>query len=191
MVNTRNNRKAGNTTPTIDLPHKHVQNEANPTSELQPASKNIKAGTAGTQQPPHLQRKIRSMANVTPRDPLPDRTGRNVHPVPKKPTRRSHHQIEAEQDMKRKAIEEKIRELEEAKYRLAEINVYEDIEDNKMDRYNSQRLSAAIQKRQHAEVEGDTTDNNETFDFMDIDEMSDSSHSEEPGKKIKVSVYHG
>ena len=93
--------------------------------------------------------------------------------------------------MKRKAIEEKIWELEEAKYCLAEVNVYEDIEDNKMDQYISQRLSAAIQKCQHAEVEGDTTDNNETFDFMDIDEMSDSSHSEEPGKKIKVSVYHG
>ena len=93
--------------------------------------------------------------------------------------------------MKRKAIEEKIQELEEAKYHLAEVNVYEDIEDNKMDQYNSQRLSAAIQKHQHAEVEGDTTDNNETFDFMDIDEMLDSSHSEEPGKKMKVSVYHG
>ncbi len=179
--------------PTIheDLPRKHVRNDAKPANEVdnQPAAKRLKADDAGVPQVPRQQRKTgdtQKVAIAPPRDPLPDRTGRNVHPVPKKATRRSHQEVEAEREAKAKAIEEQIRKLEMAKHLLAEANAVEDIENDAMDQ-NPQRLSAVIQKRKPVDVIGDSNDG-EVFDFKDVNEMIDTSEDEEPVKKKAVSV---
>jgi len=126
------------------------------------------------------------VAIVPPRDPLPDCTGRNVHPVPKKATWRSHQEVEAEREAKAKAIEEQIRKLEMAKHLLAEANAVEDIENDAMDQ-NPQRLSTVIQKHKHVDIVGDS-DDGEVFDFKDVDEMIDSSEDEAPVKKKAVCV---
>ena len=114
---------------------------------------------------------------------FPDRTGRNVHPCPKKATWRSHQEVEAEREAKAKAIEEKIQRLEEAKRLLAEINASEDIENVAMDQ-NLQCLSTVNQKRKHT----DSDDDGEVFDFKDVDRMIDTSEDDEPVKQKIVSV---
>lgn len=55
-----------------------------------------------------------------------------------------------------------------------------------MDDTNPQRLSVAIQKRHHAELEGSSNDE-ESFDFKEVDGVSDSSDSEEPVQEMVVS----
>jgi len=188
--------------PIEDLPRKRVRNDAKPANEVdnQPAAKRLKADDAGVPQVPRQQRKTgdtQKVAIAPPRDPLPDHTGRNVHPVPKKATRRSHQEVEAEREAKAKAIEEQIRKLEMAKHLLAEANAVEDIENDAMDQ-NPQRLSAVIQKRKRVDVIGDSNDgevfdfkdvnDGEVFDFKDVNEMIDTSEDEEPVKKKAVSV---
>ena len=178
--------------PIENLPRKRVRNNAKPANEVdnQPAAKRLKADNAGVPQVPRQQRKAgdtRNMAIVPPRDPLPDRAGRNVHPGPKKATRRSHQEVEAEREAKAKAIEEKIQKLETAKRLLAEANAFEDIENDAMDQ-NPQRLSTVIQKHKRIDVSGDS-DDGELFDFKDVDEMIDTSEDEEPVKQKVVSVY--
>ena len=138
---------------------------------------------------PHQQRKAgdtQKVAIVPPWDPLPDRTGHNVHPGPKKATQCSHQEVEAEQEVKVKAIEEQICKLETAKCLLAEANAAEDIENDAMDQ-NPQCLSTAIQKCKHIDVVGDS-DDEELFDFKGVDEMIDTSEDEEPVKQKVVSV---
>jgi hypothetical protein len=137
---------------------------------------------------PRQQRKAddTQKATIDPRqDPLPDRTGRNTHPCPKKATRHSHQEVEAEREAKAKAIEEQIQKLETAKRLLAEANAYEDIENYNMD--NPQRLSTVIQKRKYVDVDSDSNDG-ELFDFKDVDKMADTSEDEEPVKQKVVSV---
>ena len=176
-------------------PRKRVRKDTLlPTSELvsQPASKRAKTNDTGNDQPVNHQGKAtskRKAANVAPpiRSPLPERTGRNIHPAPKKGTRRTPQEVQAEREAHKKAIEEKIWELEEAKRLLAEANAAEDIEDDTMGKNNPQRLSTAIHKRQHIDFEGDS-DGGEAFDFRDVDAMSDSSESEEPAKQKVVSI---
>jgi hypothetical protein len=170
--------------PTIneDPPRKRIRNDAEPANEVdnQPAAKRSKADNAGIQQVPRQQRKAddtRKLAIVPRRDPLPDRTGRNVHPGPKKSTRRSHQEVEAEREAKAKATEEQIRKLETAKHLLAVANASEDIENDAMDQ-NPQRLSTVIQKGKRVDVVGDS----------DVDEMNDTSEDEEPVKQKVVSV---
>ena len=119
-------------------PRKRVRKDTLlPTSELvsQPASKRAKTNDTGNDQPVNHQGKAtgkRKAANVAPpiRSPLPERIGRNIHPAPKKGTRRTPQEVQAEREAHKKAIEEKIRELEEAKRLLAEANAAEDIEDD-------------------------------------------------------------
>ena len=176
--------------PIEDLPRKRVRNDAEPENEVnnQPAAKCSKAGNAGIPKVPRRQRKAGDTQKVAidpRRDPLPDRTGRNVHPCPKKATRRSHQEVEAEREAKAKAIEEQIQRLEEAKRLLAEINASEDIENDAMDQ-NAQRLSTVNQKRKHADVTD--SDDGEVFDFKDIDEMIDTSEDDEPVKQKIVSI---
>ena len=156
----------------------------------QPASKRTKADDTGIDHLPQPQRMVgglRKAAEVAPRDPLPDRIGRNVHPAPKKATRRSSQEVAAEREVKRKAIENKIKELENAKHRLAEMNAFEDVEDDAMDEANPQRFSAAIRKRRHIELES-SSNGEESFDFEGIDEALGSSESEEPVQKTVVSL---
>jgi hypothetical protein len=177
--------------PIEDLPRKRVRNDTKPANEVdnQPAAKRLNAGVPKV---PRQQRKAgdtRKVAIVPPRDPLPDRTGRNVHPGPKKATQRSHQEVEAEREAKAKAIEEQIQKLEMAKRLLAEANAFEDIENDAMDQ-NPQRLSTVVQKRKRVDVVGDS-DDGELFDFKDVDEMIDTSEddSEEPVKQKVVSVH--
>ena len=176
--------------PIEDLPRKRVQNDAKPADEgnNQPAAKHSKVYNAGVPQMPRQQHKAgdtRKVATVPPQDPLPDRTGRNVHPGPKKVTQRSHQEVVAEREAKAKAIEDQIRKLEMAKHLLAKANALEDIENDAMDQ-NPQRLSTVIQKGKRVDVVGDS--DGELFDFKDVDEMIDTSEDEEPVKQKVVSV---
>jgi hypothetical protein len=84
--------------------------------------------------------------------------------------RRTSAKVAAKQEAKRKAIEDKIRELEKAKQLLAELNVAKDLE---MDDGNPQRLSAAARKRTCDELDYDSN-GGEAFDFADVDMMPDS-----------------
>ena len=179
--------------PIEDLPRKRVQNDAKPADEgnNQPAAKHLKVDNAGVPQMPRQQHKAgdtRKVATVPPRDPLPDRTGRNVHPGPKKVTRRSHQEVVAEREAKAKAIEDQIRKLEMAKHLLAEANALEDIDNDAMDQ-NPQRLSTVIQKRKRVDVVGvvGDSDDGELFDFEEV-ELMDTSEDEEPVKQKVVSV---
>ena len=111
------------------------------------------------------------------RDPLPDCTGHNVHPCPKKATRRSHQEVEAGREAKAKAIEEQIQRLEEAKHLLAEVNASEDIENDAMDQ-NPQRLSTVNQKRKYT----DSDDDGEVFDFKNVDKIRKHADSDDEGE---------
>jgi hypothetical protein len=120
----------------------------------QPAAKRLKADNTEVPQVPHQQHKAgdtRKVAIVPSKDPLPDRTGCNVHPGPKKATQRSHQEVEAEQEAKAKATEEQIQKMETAKRLLAKANMFEDIENGTMNQ-NPQRLSTVIQKRKHIDI---------------------------------------
>jgi hypothetical protein len=180
--------------PIEDPPRKRVRNNAKPANEVdnQPAAKRLKANNAGVPQVPCQQRKAgdtQKVAIVPPRDPLPDCTGRNVHPGPKKATRRSHQEVEAERGAKAKAIEEQIQELETANRLLAEANAFEDIENDATDQ-NPQRLSTVIQKRERVDVVGvvGDSDDGELLDSENVDELIDTSEDEEPVKQKVVSV---
>ena len=91
-------------------------------------------------------------ADVAHQDPLPDCAGHNIHPAPKRQIRRSSQEVEAEHEAQRKAIEEKIQELEEVKCCLAEMNISENIQDDAMGQHNPQRLSIAIHKCWYVEL---------------------------------------
>ncbi|KDR70756.1 hypothetical protein GALMADRAFT_144627 [Galerina marginata CBS 339.88] len=160
--------------PTQAPPRKRVRNDVAPAgaSDDQPVSKRAKGDDADTSHLPAQRTRApgtRKPTELTTRDPLPDRKGRNVHPAPIKGIRRTSHE----------ALQQKIRELEEAKRRLTEMNVFEDIQDEAIGEKNPQRLPIAIRKRQRVEIEEDS-DGQESFDFNDVDEMSSQSESEEP-----------
>ena len=105
------------------------------------------------------------------RDPLPDRPGRNIHPVKLPPTRRTSQEVAAEHDAKKRAIEEKIREGERAKDLLAQLNVNEELYDEEL--YdNPQRLSTALHKR--GACLDDSDGEGEKFDFGATEDDSDS-----------------
>jgi hypothetical protein len=131
-------------------------------------------------------RKQKQSANATPREPLPDRPGRNVHPAGQRATRRTPQEVAAEHEAKKRAIEEKIREGEKAKELLAQLNVDEDLRDEEMLTKNPQRLSAAIRKRGRQYLEDD--EDGEEFDFAAIEEEPSSDDvGEEPVKAKAVS----
>ncbi|KAI0298193.1 hypothetical protein BC826DRAFT_907194 [Russula brevipes] len=125
---------------------------------------------------------------VTPRDPLPDRPGRNVHPAGQKTTRRTPQEVAAACEAQKQAIEEKIREGERAKALLAQMNANEDLQDELMLTENPQRLSIATRKRgRECPAENES---GEEFSFAEVDQGSsseDTSDSEKPtkGKAVK------
>ena len=61
------------------------------------------------------------------------------------------------------------------------MNASEDIQDDEMNEENPQRLLAAVHKCAHVELEGDN-DDEEAFDFGEVDAMADLSDVEEPVK---------
>lgn len=147
--------------------------------ETEPAKKRTKDIGHNENSPPSPQTKGKQghKATVAPRDPLPDRPGRNVNPVPKTMTRRSE-TVRAEREAKAKELERRIRELEAAKRLLAEANMAEDVSTSSD--YPT-RLSAALRK--HGRSEDDSGDG-EHFDFQEVDKMSISSEDEESGATL-------
>ena len=125
-------------------------------------------------------------AVVDPRDPLPDRPGRNVHPAKPTATRRTSQEVAAEREAKKRAMEEKIREGERAKEFLALMNINEDRNNEELLTENPQRLSAAIRKRgrkHHAST--DDSDDGEDFDFDAVEDGVDSDESSVGPAKAK------
>lgn len=124
---------------------------------------------------------------MLPREPLPDRTGRNVHPVKPKATRRTAQEVAADREAHIRELEEKIRVAEEAKELLAQMNVNEELDDERMLVDNPQRLSAAIRKRGRELLEDSEA---EDFDF-DAAEKGSYSDDEavEPVKRKTVSCW--
>ena len=130
---------------------------------------------ANQRQAPKARRlKTQELATVlTPTRALPNRPGRNIHPagLPKsRRNRRSKEQIEADRDAKKKALEEKAHQKHVAMERLAQINLFEEREDD-LPRQLPPRLSAMVQKRHHRDMD---TDSNESFDLGEADHGSDS-----------------
>lgn len=105
------------------------------------------------------------------REPLPDRTGRNVHPVKPKATRRTPQEVAADREAQIRELQNRIRVAEEAKELLAQMHVNEERDDEQMLVDNPQRLSAAIRKRGRdlEDSEGENFD----FDGVEKDAYSD------------------
>lgn len=128
---------------------------------------------------------------VVPTRALPTRPGRNVHPAGQPKTRRSKEQIEADREAGAKALEEKIFEVQMAKKHLAQLNLMEEHEEDDLPVLHPQRLSTAIHKRRHIDIETDS--DNECFDLREVDDGSNtddsSSESDKASKtKTKASV---
>lgn len=124
---------------------------------------------------------------VPPREPLPDRTGRNVHPVKPKATRRTAQEVAADREAQIRELQDRIRVAEEAKELLAQMHVNEEHDDEQMLVDNPQRLSAAIRKR------GRDLEDSEGEDF-DFDSVEKGSYSDdevvEPVKRKTVSYWY-
>jgi flagellar biosynthesis GTPase FlhF len=168
--------------PTPVIPpqaHKHGRKPTDKVENAPPAKKTKDDKVSVTE--PAAKTTATKKADALPRAPLPDHQGRNVHPAGQTVRRHTAAEVAAEQEAKRKAIEDKIQELERAKQLLAEMNVAEDLE---MDDGNPQRLSAAAWKRTCDELDYDS-DGGEAFNFDDVDVMPDSD-LEEPAPKAKA-----
>jgi len=82
-------------------------------------TKKDSSGVSGPRAKGKISGKEKQNVSVAPREPLPDRPGRNVHPAGQRATRRTPQEVAAEREAKMQAIEEKIREGEKAKELLA------------------------------------------------------------------------
>ena len=65
------------------------------------------------------------------------------------------------------------------------MNASEDIQDDEMNEENPQRFTAAVRKHAHAELESND-DDEEAFDFNEVDAMEDSELSDSEPVKSKV-----
>ncbi|KAH9019688.1 hypothetical protein EDB85DRAFT_2153576 [Lactarius pseudohatsudake] len=132
--------------------------------------------------------------DVVPTRALPSRPGRNVHPAGQpKPPRRNKEQIEADRKAAEnlKALEEKLHDVRMAKERLVQLNVTEEHEEDDLHLLHPQRLSTAIHKQRHIDVESD----DECFDLREADNGSNpdesSSESDDATKtKTKKSTHN-
>ncbi|KAH9169308.1 hypothetical protein EDB89DRAFT_1908727 [Lactarius sanguifluus] len=123
---------------------------------------------------------------IVPTRALPSRPGRNVHPAGQpKPPRRNKEQIKADRKVVQKALEEKLHDVRMAKERLVQLNVTEEDEEDDLHLLHPQRLSTAIHKRRHIDVESD----DECFDLREADNGSnpdDSSSESDEATKTKT-----
>jgi hypothetical protein len=175
----------------LQLPHVSVVERRRPQQTklaFNPHTNELKQVRLLSTLPSEENRPNCSAVEPASRDPLPDRPGRNVHPAGKLPKRRTPQEVAAERDAKARAIEQKIRELEDAKRQLAEMNASEDMYDDEMDKGNPQRLSAATRKCAYDELEANS-DDGEAFDFSEVDDMLGSSDAEEPLEEKIVSDF--
>ncbi|EDR08421.1 uncharacterized protein LACBIDRAFT_326856 [Laccaria bicolor S238N-H82] len=124
---------------------------------------------------------------ITQRAPLPDHSGRNVHPAVLPTTHWTSKEVAAEREAQRQALEAKICEGKQAKLLFAQMNVAKEYLDDKMRVENPQCLSAALCKRGHDDF--DASDNGEHFDFAAINEApSSEAEDSEPVEQPKNCV---
>lgn len=122
---------------------------------------------------------------VPAREPLPDRAGRNIHPVKPKATHHTPHEVAAHCEAQVQELQERIRAAEEAKELLAQMNVDEELDDEQLLIDNPQRLSAAIRKCGRDLLEDSE---GEGFDFDAVEKGSYSDDEVvEPVKRKTVS----
>jgi hypothetical protein len=128
---------------------------------------------------------------VKPTRALPNRPGRNIHPVGLQKSRRSKEQVEADRKAALKASEEQAHKSQMAQDLLARMNILEEVEDEDLPTWYLQRLSARIDKHHYADIE---TESDECFDIRveSVDKDSDRDSPSKPDKateaKPKVSV---
>ncbi|KAH9045839.1 hypothetical protein EDB84DRAFT_1246097, partial [Lactarius hengduanensis] len=116
----------------------------------------------------------RAQVKATPTRTLPNRPGRNVHPVGQPRPRRTREQVEADHKAEMKALEDRIREVQAAKEHLARLNVTEEREDN-LPVAHPQAVSTVTHKQRYVDVE---TDGDESFDFEEVDDGSHPDNSD-------------
>ncbi|KAH8977244.1 hypothetical protein EDB86DRAFT_3092825 [Lactarius hatsudake] len=110
---------------------------------------------------------------VMPTRTLPSRPGCNVHPAGQPKLRRNKEQVEADRKAAEKALQEKLHEVRMAKEHLVQSNITEEHEEDDLHMLHPQRLSTAIHKRRHMDVESD----DERFDLREADDGSDPDDS--------------
>ncbi|KAH9014755.1 hypothetical protein EDB85DRAFT_1876224 [Lactarius pseudohatsudake] len=120
--------------------------------------------------------KPRAQVKATPTRTLPNRPGRNVHPVGQPRPRRTREQVEADHKAEMKALEDRIREVQAAKEHLARLNVTEEREEDNLPVAHPQAVSTVTHKRRYVDVE---TDGDESFDFKEVDDGSHSDNSDD------------
>ncbi|KAH9029570.1 hypothetical protein EDB85DRAFT_2147190 [Lactarius pseudohatsudake] len=106
----------------------------------------------------------RAQVKATPTHTLPNRPGRNVHPV------------EADHKAEMKALEDRICEVQAAKEHLTRLNVTEEREEDNLPVAHPQAVSTVTHKRRYVDVE---TDGDESFDFKEVDDGSHSDNSDD------------
>lgn len=186
--NSGNNNKEPRTTNPGVRKRNHKGRDAQEENDDPPA-KRTKAGDARETPAEASKGRTRKQAKeYMPRDPLPDRQGRNIHPAGLPTTRRTSQEVAAHRESQKKALEEKIREGERAKQLFAQMSIAEEQLDEEMPLRNPQRLSAAICK--HGQDRLEDSDMGEDFDFEEVDDGS-SSESDvsvvQPAQRSKVS----
>ena len=152
---------------------------------------NLKDVTNETPEPPtkaKTPRRPNQSGIVAPRDPLPDRPGRNIHPAGLVATCRTLQEVAAQRSAKRQAAKETVREGERAKELLAQMNVDEERHDEQMLTDNLQHLSAALRRKQGRECLSKDSSNGKEFDLDAVEGDSDSDDTTvEPVKGKAVS----
>jgi hypothetical protein len=125
------------------------------------------------------------------REPLPNRKGRNVHPGAvkelQKATRRTSQEVEAERVAKREAALQKIREAEEAKRLLAQMDVEEEYVDQNLGALAERRLSVALRKRARSEVDESEGESFKSVHSSEDSEDDASDKGQPPAKRKAVS----
>ena len=114
---------------------------------------------------PHLRDTLYKPDTPVSWDLLPDHPGCNARPAEKQPKQRTTEEVAAECEAKQRAIEEKIHKLEDANnvwLKWMHLRIF------KMMRW---------MKKIHVDLEGDNDD--EVFDFGEVDAMADLSDVEE------------
>ncbi|KAH9008922.1 hypothetical protein EDB83DRAFT_2531425 [Lactarius deliciosus] len=118
--------------------------------------------------------RTRARVTATPTRSLPSRRGRNVHPIGQPRIRCSKQQIEADLAAREKTLEEKTREVQASKERLAQLNIMEECEEDDLPVSHPRFLSTVIYKRRHADIETGGDDDSSHSD--DSDDSSSKSN---------------
>jgi len=144
------------------------------------APKRTRAGAskASAMAKPAMKFTAKTLAQPTATRSLPEREGRNTHPGAVKgagpAARRSSQQVAADRDATKKAVEKKRQKADEAKARLAEMHLAEEVEDEEM---HTESFQSGVKNGRQAES---GNSDGEDFDFDDA-----SSTEEEEGEETR------